>query len=185
MNKGLKFLLGSILIVLPFMFTASYADEKPISMTWEGTVTDTAVNVATAEPPIPDLPANYIDAQVRGSFGPASLGVLSEFVFAGFCDAEETVLYLVFAYSKPIITFKSGDQLWGDITLGNGYMCLDTATGEYYGSADGSYTGGTGRFEGAGGSFVVDFAGTNLALPTLGVTFGTIYGEINGMVELP
>jgi hypothetical protein len=166
------------------MFTASYAGEKPISMTWEGTVTDTAINVVVppADPPIPDLPANFIDAQVKGSFGPASLGVLSEFVVVG---QEGTVLHLVFAYSKPIITFKNGDQLWGDIPGGNGYMFLDTATGEYYGSAEGVYTGGTGRFEGAGGPFVVDFAGTNLALPTLGVTFGTIYGEIEGTVILP
>ena len=183
MTKGLKFLLGSVLLLLPFVGTASYAGEKPISMAWEGTVTDAGFNVVPAEPPIPDLPANQIDAQARGSFGPASIDVLSEFAFAGFCDAEETVLYLVFAYSKPIVTFKNGDQLWGDITSGD--ACMDMVTGEFFGSAVGVYTGGSGRFYDASGSFMVDFAGTNLTLPTLGVGFGAIYGEIEGMLDLP
>jgi len=183
MNRGLKFVFGAALVVLPFVFTASYAGEKPISMSWEGTVIDTAINVVPAEPPIPDLVANYIDAQVKGSFGPASMGVLSEFAFAGFCDAEETVLYVVIAYSKPITTFKNGDQLWGDITTGD--MCLDTVSGEFLGSAEGLYTGGTGRFDGATGSFVVNFGGINLTVPTLGVGFGAIYGDSEGTVILP
>jgi hypothetical protein len=185
MTKELKFLLGSVLLVLPFIFTASYAGEKPVHSTWEGTVIDTAINVVPppGEPPIPDLVANYIDAQVRGSLGPASMGVISEFTFAGFCDAEQTVLYVMVVYSKPITTFKNGDQLWGDITSGD--MCLDTVTGEYFGSAQGVYTGGTGRFHGATGSFTVDFGGTNLTLPTLGFGFGAIYGETEGRLELP
>ena len=185
MTRKLTFLLGSILLMLPLAFSASYAGEKPIHSTWEGTVIDTSINVVPppGEPPIPDLVANYITAQVRGSLGPASMAVLSEFTFAGFCDVEETVLYVMMAYSKPVTTFKNGDQLWGEITIGD--MCLDTVTGDFLGSAKGVYTGGTGRFEGATGSFTVDFGGTNLALPTLGVGFGAIYGEIEGTLELP
>ena len=72
--------------------------------------------------------------------------MLTEFAFAGFCDLEETVLYAVIAYSKPITTFKNGDQLWGDLT---GEICLDTVSGEFSGSGEGAYTGGTGRFAGA------------------------------------
>ena len=183
MNRELRFLLGPVLLALLFVFTASYAGEKPIVAAWEGTVIDTAINVVPAEPPAPDLLANFIDAQVSGSFGPASMGVLSEFTFAGFCDAEETVLYLVMVYSKPITTFKNGDQLWGDITSGD--MCLDTVTGEFSGSGQGLYTGGTGRFDGATGSFFVEFAGTNLTLPTLGVGYGVIYGRSEGTIDLP
>ena len=183
MTNRLKLLLGAFLFVLPFVFTVSYAGEKPISMTWEGTVIDTAINVVPADPPLPDFPANYIDARGKGSFGPASLGVLTEFTFAGFCDIEETVLYVMFAYSKPITTFKNGDQLWGDITSGD--MCLDTMTGEFSGSGQGFFTGGTGRFTGATGPFMVDFGGTNLTITTLGVGFGAIYGELEGTVILP
>ncbi|MEJ2522378.1 MAG: hypothetical protein P8080_05790 [Gammaproteobacteria bacterium] len=109
--------------------------------------------------------------------------MLSEFAFAGFCDAEQTALYLVFAYSKPVINFKNGDQLWGDITSGD--MCMDTVTGEFSGSAVGVYTGGTGRFYDAAGSFTVEFSGTNLTLPTLGVGFGPIYGTLEGTLDLP
>ena len=144
---------------------------------------DTAINVVPADPPAPDLVANSIDAQAKRSFGPASLGVLSEFSFAGFCDVEETVLYLMIAYSKPITTFKNGDQLWGEFASGD--MCLDTVTGEFYGSGQGVFTGGTGRFAGASGPFMVDFGGKNLTIATLGVGFGAIYGEIDGTVILP
>ena len=63
MTNRLKLLLGIVLFALSFVFTASYAGEKPISFTWEGTVIDTAINVVPAEPPAPDFVANYIDAQ--------------------------------------------------------------------------------------------------------------------------
>ena len=63
--------------------------------------------------------------------------------------------------------------------------CLDTATGESSGSAQGVFTGGTGRFVGADGPFTVDFEGNNLTIATLGVGFGPIYGELYGTVILP
>ena len=186
MTNRLKLLLGIVLFSLSFVLTTSYAGEKPISLTWEGTVTDTGINVVIEEEPTPDFDANYIDAQIRGSFGPGLLGVFSEFSFAGFCDADQTVPtvpYLVFAYSKPVISFKNGDQLWGEVTSGD--ACLDLATGEFSGSGQGVYTGGTGRFVGAGGNFTVEFGGKNLTITTLGVGFGPIYGEIDGTVILP
>lgn len=187
MTNRLKLLLGVALFALPFVFTAAYAGEKPISkpisMTWEGTVTDTGINVVTEDPPVPDFDANYIDAQVRGSFGPGLLGVFSEFTFAGFCDTEQTVAYVVFAYSRPVISFKNGDQLWGEFTSGD--ACLDLGTGEFSGSGQGAFTGGTGRFNGATGSFLVEFGGQNLTIATLGVGFGPIYGELYGTVILP
>ena len=186
MTNRLKLLLGIVLFALSFVFTTSYAGEKPISITWEGTVTDTGINAILEDPPAPDFNANYIDAQGRGSFGPGLLGVLSEFSFAGFCDADQpvpTVLYLVFAYSKPVISFKNGDQLWGDFTGGD--ACLDTVTGEFSGSGQGVFIGGTGRFVGADGPFTVDFGGNNLTIATLGVGFGPIYGELYGTVILP
>ena len=183
MTNRIKWVLGALLFVLPFVFTATYAGEKRISMTWEGIVIDAGVNVVVEDPPVPDFDANYIDARIRGSFGPGSLGVFSEFTFAGFCDAAETVAYVVFAYSRPVITFKNGDQLWGEFTSGD--ACLDPASGEFYGSGQGTFTDGTGRFAGADGTFTVDFGGNNLTIATLGVGFGPIYGEIDGTIILP
>jgi hypothetical protein len=93
------------------------------------------------------------------------------------------VLYLVIAYSKPVITFKNGDQLWGSFTSGD--MCLDSTNGAFSGSGRGEYTGGTGRFDGARGPFTVTFGGTDLTLFEVGVGFGPIYGEVDGTVILP
>ncbi len=160
------------------MVTTTYASEKPISMTWEGTVTDTAINVNAD-----DLFANVISAQARGSFAATSLSVLTEFVFSGLCNADPSVLYLTVWYSKPITTFANGDQLWGNVT--SGWMCLNAATGEFTGEAEGEYEGGTGRFVGATGSFIVPFGGINLTLPSLGVGHGVIHGEVHGTVVLP
>jgi hypothetical protein len=186
MTNRLKLLLGIVLFALSFVFTTSYAGEKPISVTWEGTVTDTGINVFPGNPPAPDFNSNYINAQGKGSYGPGLLGVLSEFYFAGFCDDDQTVptvAYLVFAYSRPVISFKNGDQLWGDVTGGD--ACLDTVTGEFFGSAQGVFTGGTGRFVGADGPFTVEFGGTNLTFAALGVGFGPIRGELYGAINQP
>jgi hypothetical protein len=56
-------------------------------------------------------------------------------------------------------------------------------TGEFSGEGEGVYDGGTGRFTGATGSFVVTFSGTNLTIADLGVGFGAIKGEVIGKLE--
>ena len=53
------------------------------------------------------------------------------------------------------------------------------------GEANGFFTGGTGRFEGASGTFVVTFSGKNLTLMTMGFGFAPIHGDIDGTVVLP
>jgi len=63
MTRGLKLVFGAALLVLIFMSTTSYAGEKPVSMKWVGTVTDTGINVNGDA-----HPANLIDAQAKGSF---------------------------------------------------------------------------------------------------------------------
>ena len=178
MTRAFKLGLGAVLLVLPFMLTTSYAGERPISMKWEGTVADTAINVNGD-----DFVANLIDAQAKGSFGASSVGVLSEFVFSGLCDNDPFVWNMTIWYSKPITTFANGDQLWGNVF--NGGMCLNVATGYFTGFAEGLYEGGTGRFAGASGTFIVGFRGNNLTISDLGVGFGAIHGEIDGTVVLP
>ena len=88
---------------------------------------------------------------------------------------------MIFAYSKPILTFANGDQLWGYLTEGSG--CLSVVSGDFSGEAEGLFDGGTGRFSGATGSFIVTFSGKNLTLPDLGVGFGAIQGEVKGTLE--
>jgi hypothetical protein len=177
MTRKLWLVLGAVLVALPLLASTTYADEVPISMKWVGSVVDTAIDTNGD-----GLFADTIDANAKGSFGPSTMTVFSEFFFMGFCDAEQKVFYLGIMYSKPVMTFANGDQLWGSIS--SGWMCMNTETGEFSGEGGGEYQGGTGRFADAVGWFTVEFEGTNLTLPAGLPGFGAIRGTTEGAVEL-
>ena len=176
MTRKSKLALGAVLLVLPFIGMTSYADEVPVSMRWAGTVADSGVDTNGD-----GLSNGVIDAQAKGSFGPSVLAVTNEFEVTGSCDSQGKIWYLNFLYSKPVMTFANGDQLWGNIT--GGWMCLNTETGEFSGEADGDFAGGTGRFADATGWFFVEFDGTELALLEGRPGFGPIRGTIEGAIE--
>ena len=186
MIRILRFVRGAMLLALFFAWTTSYAHDVPVSFKWSGTVVDAGIDVIVEDEA--GLNANLIDAQASGSFGAKNLTVLSEFTPAQFlCDDDGNglpdpgVLPLSFAYAKPIITFANGDQLWGYLTEGSG--CMSVLTGDFSGKGEGVFDGGTGRFTGATGSFVVTFSGKNLTIADLGVGFGAIQGEVIGNLE--
>ena len=186
MIRILKFGRGAMILAFLFTWTTSYAHDVPVSIKWSGTVVETGIDVIVEDEA--GLNANLIEAQASGSFGAKNLTVLSEFTPGQFlCDDDGNglpdpgVLPLIFAYAKPIITFANDDQLWGHLTEGSG--CLSVVTGEFSGEGEGVYDGGTGRFTGATGSFVVTFSGTNLTIADLGVGFGAIKGEVIGKLE--
>ena len=178
MKINIKLGLGVVLLIVPFIATASYAGELPISGKWAGSVVE--VNFDLNDD---GVSSNLIDAQIKGSFGMSSLDVLSEYMPVGLCSTEPDVWQLAFLYSKPILTFTNGDQLWG--AMGSGSMCMHSLTAEYTGEGQGVFTGGTGRFEGASGTFTVTFSGKTLTLLTMGFGFAPIRGDIVGTVVLP
>ena len=178
MKREMKLGLGVVLLIVPFIATSSYADELPISGKWAGSVVQVGFDLNGD-----DVSANLIDAQIKGSFGMRSLDVLSEYMPVGLCSTDPDVWEFAFLYSKPILTFANGDQLWGTITSGS--MCMHSLTAEYTGEGRGVYTGGTGRFEDASGTFTVTFSGKNLTLLTLGFGFAPIRGDIVGTLALP
>lgn len=178
MTRATRLGLGAVLLVLPFLWATSYAAEFPVNQTWSGTVSDMLFDTNGD-----GISGSLIDAQIKGSFGLGTMSVLSEFTPIGLCDDDPNVVHFVFAFSYPIGTYAKGDQLWGSIS--GGWMCLNMVTGKFVGFGEGFYTGGTGRFEGATGTFTVDFAGTNLTLASLGIGYGPIYGDIKGTVVVP
>ena len=178
MKREMKLGLGVVLLIVPFIATSSYADESPISGKWAGSAVGVAFDLNGD-----GASSNLIDAQIKGSFGMKSLDVLSEYMPVGLCSTDPDVFQIAFLYSKPILTFANGDQLWG--TMDSGSMCMHSLTAEYAGEGNGVFTGGTGRFEGASGTFVVTFSGKNLTLLTMGFGFAPIRGDIVGTVVLP
>jgi hypothetical protein len=64
----------------------------------------------------------------------------------------------------------------------SGTSCVDPTTDTSSFSGEGFIAGGTGRFEGATGSFAVDSTGTTLVSDPAGHEFGSQTGEITGTV---
>lgn len=73
---------------------------------------------------------------------------------------------------------KDGSMIFFSAT--DGYTCVDLSTGVVQGELSGIVTGGTGKFEGAGGSWQMQF------IPfLLGGGMTAITGSITGTIELP
>jgi hypothetical protein len=72
----------------------------------------------------------------------------------------------------------TGDQLFSQIT--SGALCL-TPTGTFSFSVEAIFTGGTGQFAGATGSFIFDGTGAIL-ISSAGRSFTTQTGEVAGML---
>jgi hypothetical protein len=92
-------------------------------------------------------------------------------------------------HASVVVTFSNNDQLFGagasETGETSGSMCLNISNGHFVGVADGGFTGGTGRFEGASGTFTSPFSGYNLTAFSLGYGSGPIQGTFEGTIELP
>ena len=168
------------LLLAPFMAATSYAREVPVKIGYTGSLVPIPVDLNADE-----IQATVVDAQSKGTFGASMSHIVTEWTpTGGLCDDGYVQFTLI--HSAVVVTFKSGDQLFG-AGFGNGWMCLDldpAGDGFFYGEAYGDFTNGTGRFEGASGSFTSPFTGNNTTLTSLGYGFGPIQGSFEGKLTL-
>ena len=168
----------AVLLIAPFSAATSYADEVPFRVSYTGTLV-----------PIPvdwngdGTPATVLDGQSRGSFGASMSHIVSEWAMGTGTCKNQSHIWFDLVHSAAVVTFSNNDQLFG-VNVGMAWMCMDPATGYFTGEARGTFTGGTGRFEGASGSFVSPFTGHALTLFTMGYNFGQIEGSIHGSLIL-
>jgi len=179
-GRIISVLLGVVLCVGVLMAPVAGAAEKPFKMSYAGVGYDSTVDTNGDT-----LPVTYTDATAQGSFGAAEGAITAEFSLvapAGVsCRAGYEVL-LGLHQSATVLTFKDQSQLFG--WSQNGWICIDSDTGHYYGQVTGAYIGGAGRFAKATGSFVSDFDGYNLDMPTIGgIGFRSIRGSVDGKVK--
>jgi len=172
------------LLFLPFLATTSVAKEVPIKIGYSGTLFPLPVNLGGGP-----TGATMLDAQSNGSFGASMSHIITEWVTgSGSCEGDYSGYdYYMLLHASVVVTFSNNDQLFGAGALWNGdlsgWMCLNPSDGHFVGVADGGFTGGTGRFEGASGSFSSPFSGYNLTVFGLGFGSGPIQGTIEGSIE--
>jgi len=186
MNTRGNFSFNAILAIVVLLFAmAGSAWGDPISVRFAGTGFDSSFDNND------DVinPVDLSQADAKGSFGAKRVDVAAEFMdpVEDFdCDpAYDTKLGISFA--APVITFEKMDQLFGFSWQG-GWMCVNHSNGHHYGQVVGIFTGGTGRFEGATGTWVSDFEGYSLEPPFLipnRVGFRTFTGSFEGNVDFP
>ena len=175
-------LAAAALLLAPFMVATSYARDVPLDVNFTGALVPIPVDENL------DLThATVLDGKASGSFGASMTHVVTEWTIMGMCD--DGYVYFELHHAAIVLTFSNGDQLFG---AGNsdGWMCMDVyplgdMTGDFYGEAGGGFTHGTGRFEGATGSFVSPFSGTNITAKDFDYGFGPIRGTIEGTLTLP
>ena len=167
------------LLLVPFMAATSHAGEVPVKISYAGSIVPIPVDVDND-----GTVASVVDAQSKGTFGASISHIVTEWAPTGLCNDGYVQFALV--HSAAVLTFSNGDQLYG-AGVGNGWMCLDldpAGDGAFYGEAYGDFTGGTGRFEGASGSFTSPFSGSNMTLLSFGYGFGPIRGSLDGRLTL-
>lgn len=113
--------------------------------------------------------------------GGAQLGVSSEWVYeSGQGCLAGYDLRFALLQSAGVTTYSDRSQLFN--FADNGWLCLSTTTGAFYGELSGVYTGGTGRFAGATGTYTTKFEGQNLDPAG---TIRSIQGSSSGRITTP
>jgi len=174
------------LLVAPFAATADNSDNIPFNVSYAGTLVPIPVNLSGGP-----TGATMLDAQSHGSFGASMSHIVTEWVpGTGTCTDEYAGYdYYMLLHASVVVTFANNDQLFGAGALWNGdlsgWMCLNPADGHFAGVAAGGFSGGTGRFDGATGTFTSPFSGYNITAFTMGYGSGPISGTIEGTLTLP
>lgn len=174
------------LVLVPFIAATSYAKEVPFKISYTGTLLPIPVNLGGGP-----TGATMLDAQSHGSFGASMSHIITEWVpGTGSCESDYPGYdYYMLLHASVVVTFSNSDQLFGAGALWtgdtSGWMCLNASNGHFVGVAEGGFTGGTGRFEGASGTFTSPFSGYNLTAFSLGYGSGPIQGTFEGTIELP
>lgn len=104
-----------------------------------------------------------------------SVGEFTDYYFTGVtgCELRSDVIW-----ESWVQTFNDLSMLFSPVT--EGFICVNLFTGEVWGEIIGDFDGGTGRFQGATGDYIIEFEGY-AATPYQNAFEGTV----KGLIELP
>jgi hypothetical protein len=152
------------------------AEARNLSEAVSGNFVDTALDTNGD-----GVAAAHFQGGAKGSGSPSYEGVQEiQFAPTGLCEAGE-VEGIIAAYSI-VRRYSNGDLLFSRLV--DGSFCLDPASGKAQVTVNAEISGGTGRFEGATGSYVIDYEATALLPdPTGGIGHGAFVGMVTGTVD--
>ncbi len=147
------------------------AGERPIQTSYAGFGYDTSF-----DPNGDGIPVGLTVTDSQGTLGAAKLAITTDWTFDSqrACRAGYDLPFKL-AFTATMYTLADQSQLFGFSQ--DGWLCLNSTTGAYYGEEQGIYSGGTGRFENATGTWATKFDGFTLD-PTIG--FRSIRGTATG-----
>ena len=134
------------------MAGAAQAMEVKINQTFTGVSTPTMVDTNGD-----GAFANANSFRIVGSPGRATAESIAESTPIEFVGIPGCELRSEIVTNSFIETFNDGSMLFFFVEEEDGFMCIDTSTGEIWGELAGIVTGGNDRFEGATGEFIVEF----------------------------
>ena len=175
-----KKLLVTVALMLNLGAAGVYAQQKPVKMTFSGTLGPSALSLGPN--------TNTDEQNVAGD------GTLGAFTFhelhadpatpqpSGTCSGP-THLYFPNVAGGGVFRFRDGSLLTVAVTAGSS-ICIDLAAGVAHLTTNYQITGGTGRFKGASGLLTL----TSMLTPVVfnasnGVVLGTDSGEFTGTVS--
>ena len=163
-----KLVTLACLAMLGAAATAVAAD-KPVTLTFATTAIGTSFDGF-----VDGMPMSIAFGKTKGSFGNADISITSEWRLAD-VDCPAGALEFSLFSNKTVLTAPDLSQL---LAVGSsGWMCVDPATGYFWGAVEGVYPGGLGRFEGASGSWTTDFYGYQLG-GGYTILNGTVIGRL-------
>lgn len=133
---------------------AATAGDKPVSFTYATTGMRTAYDGF-----VDGMPMSIAYGKVRGTFGNGDISITSEWRLADI-DCPAGALEFTLVSNAVTLTTPDLSELFAIGT--SGWMCIDQATGYFWGVVDGVYPGGTKKFKGMTGTWTTHFDGYTL-----------------------
>ena len=176
--------IATVALMLNFGVAGIYAQQRPVKMTFSGSIVPTSINVQ------PNTITDEEHLAGNGTLGPFTFRKLRTDALSpqpsNTCSGPTQVNIPVVA-GAGVFRFQDGSLLTVRITAGS--LCIDFAAGVGHLTETYQITGGTGRFKGASGAITLTatlmpvlFSASNSAvlLTTTGQFEGTVFGVAIG-----
>ncbi len=157
MKKGISIVLAVVLLL--GLSTSAVADSS--ARPFKGRVADSIMTVVNISGDLNDLFSLYVTVRVDGTIIATHLGkgTIMEVVSVDYSTSywdPYPILHHSLVPGEATFTFiaANGDELYGIL---EGDFWQNTETGDAGGTFYGTFTGGTGRFEGAEGTVVKEY----------------------------